>query len=162
MNSLVLPVEKREDFLTPEGFYQAEVKTVFTPDTTSNNDSDKKVRIKWRILNPSFSTFEYVIAKNYLPSLKAGSALRTDLEQWLGHQGFDKLAEGKAVNLQALVGLPADVEVTHSNRGREKPFVSPTRICAPGTLIKAKQTGGFSICKVPTEMCAHHPFMRAS
>lgn len=130
-----LAFEKTEDFNVPEGKYLAEVMTVFELSEPFKDGSSSTLRIKWRILDPSFPFKEYVVGNKYPMSLAKHSALQILLKGWLDEKQFGELVGDGTMKLHLLEGLRADIEVAHMHTDHKNPFVYPKQVKAPGTLV---------------------------
>lgn len=134
---VTLTFPKKENFNVPEGTHRAVTKSVFVLDEPYKDQTEKSIRIKWRVPDLEDPINEYVIAKKYPYSLEPHSLLREDLTSWLGEEGLAKLVIRGQVQLSSLEGIEADIQTSClSGHGYKNPFVYPTRIQPAGTLTR--------------------------
>src|SRR5271170_6043011 len=104
-----ISIPKQNNFDVPEGKYRARLTDVI--------ELKDEVRLRFEI---QISDQKYLAGKNYEPLLKSGSELRNDLDSW----GCINFAEGEELDLDALIGKEADLEIQHKhNEGYNKPYV---------------------------------------
>ena len=93
-------------------------------------------RLTWCFYDPETKK-ECLVANNYHGD--AVDFLIKGIQLWLGDELKDHLDENNCLNPGDLLGLEADIEVTHiKTEGYDQPLCLASKFAAPGTLVKRK------------------------
>jgi hypothetical protein len=133
---MLIALPKRQSFEAPAGRHKAnlyEVKDHF--DVKTYQAGQDQGRLVFRLNGLDTDPVEYLAGKNYNLSLAEGTELRYHLDSWLKGDYSPCLGENGMVDLKKLIGLPAELVLSHHRNSKyAKPFVRIDRICPPGTL----------------------------
>jgi hypothetical protein len=117
----------------PEGNHRAELDK-FGP--RQSNTGKSGYRLTWCIRDPETNEKQFA-ANNYYGN--GVNLLIKGIQLWLGDELKDHLDENNCLNPDDLLGLEADIEVTHiKTEGYDRPLCIATKFGAPGTLVKRK------------------------
>jgi hypothetical protein len=135
-----LQFPKRENFNVPPGIWTAQLKQVFVTEQPYKDQTEKSLKLKFRILDLEHPTDEYVVSRRYPYSLAVHSELRKHLESWLGPEGLASLVVNGGITLNKLIGEYADIETTEiENDGYRNPFVHLLEIAPKGRLKRRRR-----------------------
>lgn len=85
---------------------------------------EKFVRLLFKADDESTGDTTILVGRNFVPSLRKGSELRTFLDLWLGPEFVDKNKHSGKISFDALDGRPARIVVKHIvNEGYAKAYV---------------------------------------
>ena len=130
-----LPFDYRFD--CPEGKHRVAFYDHLEKSTIKNKKPQRQIRLRFKIPSLSTETETMLVCKNFAPTLKAGSELRSFIEMWLGDNFIKAHSKGRQFNFDSLNGLEGDAVVKHiSNDGYDEPYVCLESIYPPGTLIQ--------------------------
>lgn len=121
-------------FNCPEGNHRGILERVAEPKKPVNKPCKEQVRLMYRITLDNGN--EHLVARTFCADLNYGSELYHFLESWLDGKFDVYLDDNGEIDLDGLIGKPADVVIKHIETQRhEKPYVHIARIFPAGRLI---------------------------
>jgi hypothetical protein len=134
--SMKLRIENHNPFLCPPGYHPA-ICTGLWQLNERAADGQQMVRLGFEVFpNAGDPNRTYKAGKNYPSSLAPGSALREDMENWLGDAPFSKEGE---FDTDQLVGQPALLLMKHyQNEGYPQPYVYIAHIAPAVERVQAR------------------------
>lgn len=126
-----------ECFDVPEGQYRATLLRIADRPKSFTKEAEDQVRLVFAIHYPIPTRKEYRAGITCTASLEEGSELREFLRGWRGADFSEEELESGTIDLDALVGQQADLELVHfKNKRFKKPYVHIQSIHPAGTLVK--------------------------
>jgi len=115
----------------PEGHHRA-ILDKFGPRQSSTGKAG--YRLTWCTRDPETNEKQFA-ANNYYGN--GVDLLIKSIQLWLGDELQNHLDENNCLNPDDLLGLEADIEVTHiKTAGYDRPLCIAKKFAAPGTLVK--------------------------
>jgi hypothetical protein len=122
--NMEITVPTNTSFECPEGTHSAAFSQHKEVVKHGKRGEEKYVRLLFEADQISTEETEVLVGRNFVPSLKKGSDLRTFLDTWLGDEFVDQNKVAKKFNFDSLNGKRADIIAKHIvNEEYPKPFV---------------------------------------
>lgn len=134
-SSLIIDVPRQTSWHVPRGSYQGSIRAINLASRFGGNT--RTVRVTFNVNVPG-SNIDYLAKVDLRLDLNEGSDLWNLVCRLMGHRALQE-SSGQQFNLEALVGLPCDLEIDHNYDRAEEyafPLVIVTDVQEPGRMVK--------------------------
>ena len=132
---ILLQIPKAESFDIPEGWFRAILRDVGERDKLGKAGFERVVRFVFELTSLPDTHTTFKAGRNY--RLSDPAELLGELQTWLGSALLSLVRRDGQLDLQALEGREADIEIVHIfNDHYDQPYCHVRAIRPAGTIVK--------------------------